>query len=66
MTDYRVGEEVLYDGEVYVVSAKSEQAPYSYRLLASRPGGTRFIWVEERRLNKIDSYLRALDDTTSY
>lgn len=66
MIDYRVGEEVLYDGEIYVISAKSKQAPYSYRLLASRADGARFTWAEEGRLNKIDSYLRPRDDTTDY
>jgi hypothetical protein len=66
MDGYQVGEEVLYDGDIYVVSARGPTPPYRYRLIASRPGGTRFIWAEEDELDRIDNYLRPLDDTERY
>lgn len=66
MRTYQVGEEVQFDGDIYVVSARSGQAPFRYRLLASKPQGTRFAWAEERELSAMDSYLRVLDDTNRY
>ncbi|MEX2542504.1 MAG: hypothetical protein WD314_11875 [Trueperaceae bacterium] len=66
MRTYQVGEEVRFDGEVYVVSARSRQAPFRYRLLASKPDGTRFVWADERELSAMESYLRAFDDTRRY
>jgi hypothetical protein len=66
MRTFEVGEEVLYDGEVYVVSARGAQPPFRYRLLASRPAGTRIAWADEDQLGRMETYLRALDDTSSY
>lgn len=66
MNGFSVGEEVLFDDEVYVVSARSGDAPRRYRLLASRPDGTRFVWATEEELHPMDRYLRSRDDTTGY
>lgn len=66
MSRFDVGEEVRYDGEVYVVSAKTKDAPARYRLLASRTGGARFVWALESQLSRMDSYLRSRDDTAGY
>jgi hypothetical protein len=66
MRSFEVGEEVLYDGDVYVISARSPAPPFRYRLLASRPGGTRFVWADEDRLARMEPYLRSLDDTSRY
>jgi hypothetical protein len=66
MRRFEVGEEVLYDGDVYVVSARGREPPFRYRLLASRPDGTRIVWADEDRLGRMETYLRALDDTSRY
>lgn len=57
---------MVYDDEIYVVSAMTAQPPFRYRLLASRPEGTRFQWVDEALLEEVDSYLRPRDDTPDY
>lgn len=66
MSRFDVGEEVRYDGEVYVVSAKTDSQPVRYRLLASRTGGTRFVWALESQLGRMESYLTSSDDTAGY
>lgn len=66
MSRFDIGEEVRYDGEVYVVSSISATEPVRYRLLAVGAGGTRFVWALENQLGKMDSYLRSRDDTSSY
>lgn len=63
MQRFEVGEEVVYDGQVFVVSARSAAPPFRYRLLASTAEGTRFVWAEESQLAKMERYLTALDDT---
>ena len=66
MGKFDVGEEVRYDGEVYVVSSVSASEPVRYRLLAVGTGGTRFVWALENQVGKMESYLRSRDDTSSY
>ena len=66
MSRFDVGEEVRYDGEVYVVSARIAEDPVRYRLLASRTGGARFVWALESQLSPMESYLNSRDDTSSY
>lgn len=66
MSKFSVGEEVRYDGDVYVISSRVDGPVPRYRLLASRPGGTRFQLVEEDQLQEIESYLNSRADTDSY
>ena len=66
MSRFDVGEEVRYDGEVYVVSARSDEEPVRYRLLASRTDGARFVWALESQLSPMESYLKPHDDTAGY
>lgn len=66
MSKFTVGEEVRYDGDVYVISSRVDGPVPRYRLLASRPGGTRFQLVEEDQLQEIESYLNSRADTDSY
>ncbi|HEX7004471.1 MAG TPA: hypothetical protein VF168_09830 [Trueperaceae bacterium] len=61
-----MGKRFLYDGEVYVVSARTEDDPARYRLLASRTGGARFVWAHESQLSPMESYLEPDDDTARY
>jgi hypothetical protein len=67
---FSIGEEVRYDGRVYVVSvylpAGPDASPGRYRLLACGPRGTRHVWAEEDRVAEIESYLRSRSDTEEY
>jgi hypothetical protein len=70
MARFTVGEEVRFDGAIYVISAylpptSLEALAGRYRLLACAPGGTRHVWAEEARISEIDSYVRPQDDTSS-
>jgi hypothetical protein len=70
MARFTIGEEVRFDGAIYVVSAylppaSGDDLAGRYRLLACSPGGTRHVWVEEARISEIDSYVRPQDDTSS-
>ena len=67
MAKFFVGEEVRYDGEVYMISGMLTDGPDQYyRLLATRPGGTRFEIVREDRLQRMENYLTARNDTAAY
>ncbi|MEX2536485.1 MAG: hypothetical protein WD273_12890 [Trueperaceae bacterium] len=66
MSRFSVGEEVRYDDDVYVVSSVTAVEPFRYRLLASRTGGTRFVFAQEGQLKEMESYLRPRDDTLDY
>lgn len=61
-----MGEEVLYDGERYVVWGMSDEEPKRYRLLASGKGGAKIVWVAHEDLAKLERYTKATDDTSRY
>ena len=63
MTTFTVGEEVLYEGERFVVSERSAEPPYRYRLLATTPRGARMVWARHEQLDKMRAYTRPIDDT---
>lgn len=63
MATFTVGEEVLFEGERFVVGDKSAEPPYRYRLLATRPDGARIVWAWHQELSKLASYHQARDDT---
>ena len=63
MTSFSVGEEVLFEGQRYVISTAPAQPPYRFRLLASTPAGARVTWARVEDLHKIESYTRPRDDT---
>jgi hypothetical protein len=65
MVSFSVGEEVLYQGERYVISTASPRPPYQYRLLATTPEGAKVQWALAADLTKMERYTRALDDTRS-
>ena len=62
VTTYTYGEEVIYDGERYVIAGISETEPYRYRLLATTPQGAKFLWVTGRDLKKIKAYTESRYD----
>ncbi len=57
------GEEVLVDGERYVISAIDGGPPMRYRLLATTARGPVVRWATHHELRKIETYTTALDDT---
>jgi hypothetical protein len=63
MNTFTVGEEVLYDGERYVVSELRPGQTYQVRLLQTTSSGARMPWVEVSDLRKIEVYTRPRDDT---
>ena len=63
MASFSVGEEVLYEGQRYIISTAPAQPPYRYRLVATTPQGARMVWATAEQLGKIESYTRPRDDT---
>ncbi len=63
MPSFSAGEEVLYQGQRYVITTASAEPPYRFRLVASTPTGTRVTWARPEQLHKIESYTRPVDDT---
>lgn len=63
MTTFTIGEEVLFEGERYVVSELRAGELYPVRLLQTTRTGARMPWVRLQDLNKIAAYTTALDDT---
>jgi uncharacterized protein YigE (DUF2233 family) len=62
MIRFSVGEEVLFEGDRYVVS-QVDPASERVRLLATTAEGAQVVWTTLGRLLKIDAYTRAHDDT---
>ena len=62
MPSFSVGEEVVYEGERYVISA-IEGSRGRYRLLATTPAGARIVWAAHGDLAKMARYTTADDDT---
>lgn len=68
MSTFTIGEEVMYDGERYVVSElrpslPGQPEPYQVRLLRTTRSGARMPWVQLSKLRKMDVYTQAHDDT---
>lgn len=57
------GEEVLVDGERFVISAIEGDPPTRYRLLAVTDHGPRVLWAAAAQLRKIEAYTRPRNDT---
>jgi hypothetical protein len=60
---YNVGEEVLFDGERYVIGGLSDGPAYRYRLLATSSQGARVVWAQPQHLSRLSSYTLPRDDT---
>lgn len=60
-----VGEEVLYEGDRYVIAGRRD-GPYGYRLLSSsgrHSGDGKIVWAAERELKPLKSYTDPRFDT---
>ena len=66
VTTFTMGEEVLYDGERYVIWGVSEAGPHRYRLLASTPKGARVVWAPPEKLEPMRRYTTPNNDTARY
>ncbi|HRP45993.1 MAG TPA: hypothetical protein PLT07_00460 [Trueperaceae bacterium] len=64
MATFSTGEEVLYQGERYVISTSSPRPPYQFRLLTTTPEGARVVWAAASELTKMERYTRPINDTT--
>lgn len=62
---FTVGEEVLYEGDRYVVSEIETGKTYRYRLLTTTPKGMRFAWANQGELEKMMNYTTPVNDTAS-
>jgi hypothetical protein len=63
---FTMGEEVLFEGERYVIWGISEDEPKRYRLLATTSKGAKMLWVNPNELQKMKHYTEPQDDTTKY
>ncbi len=63
MATFTIGEEVIYDGERYVITLRQPQPPYRYRLVRTTAGGPQLAWVEGDDLRKISAYTEPRADT---
>lgn len=59
---FSIGEEVLYEGERFVI-AGTRAGPYPYRLLATRSSGTRIVWAAPSQMAPMRAYTDPRDDT---
>ena len=63
MATFTIGEEVIYDGERYVITLRQPQPPYRYRLVRTTAYGPQLTWVEADDLSKISAYTEPRADT---
>ncbi len=63
MASFQIGEEVLYQGDRYILAGIASSGLSRYRLLACTPEGTRVVWASEQQLKPVERYRTPLDDT---
>jgi hypothetical protein len=63
---FTMGEEVLFEGDRYVIWGISENEPKRYRLLATTNQGAKIIWANPKDLEKILKYTNPQNDTAKY
>lgn len=63
---FSVGEEVMFEGERFVIADISDSEPIRYRLLATHVKGTQIEWASKKQVKKIVSYTKTYDDTALY
>lgn len=60
---FKIGDEVLYQGERYSISIARLTEPYRYRLVRTTSDGAEVVWAQEGEIQKIETYTRPRDDT---
>lgn len=63
MATFTIGEEVLHDGERFVITLRQPLPPYRYRLVRTTRDGPEVTWVEADELSKIERYTEPKLDT---
>ena len=63
MATFTIGEEVMYEGERYVITLRQPQPPYRYRLVRTTSRGPVVAWAVADELEKIRSYTEPRWDT---
>ncbi|HLV11791.1 MAG TPA: hypothetical protein VKY42_05015 [Trueperaceae bacterium] len=63
MATFTIGEEVLYEGERYVITLRQPQPPYRYRLVRTTADGPEVRWALGDDLAKITAYTEPRQDT---
>ncbi len=63
MRTVRTGEEIHYRGQRWTVSQVDPARMNPYRLVRTEPTGTEVEWVTREQLERIQSYVRAVEDT---
>ncbi len=63
MATFTIGEEVLLDGERFVITLRQPLPPYRYRLVRTTPYGPEIAWAEPGELGKIERYTTPRQDT---
>lgn len=63
MATFTIGEEVMYEGERYVITLRQPQPPYRYRLVRTTAHGPEVAWARGEELDKIKAYTEPRADT---
>ena len=63
MATFTIGEEVLLDGERFVITLRQPSPPYRYRLVRTTATGPQVAWAEPDDLAKIERYTTPVPDT---
>ncbi len=63
MATFTIGEEVLLEGERFVITLRQPLPPYRYRLVRTTPTGPEVTWAELGDLAKIERYTTPRQDT---
>ncbi len=63
MATFTIGEEVLLDGERFVITLKQPSPPYRYRLVRTTEQGPQVAWAEPDELQNIERYTTPRADT---
>lgn len=63
MRPFTIGEEVIYDGERYVITTIRPEDPYEFCLIRTGMDGAEIVWANSPQLQRMEQYLMEQDDT---
>lgn len=64
MRPFTIGEEVLYDGERFVITTSRPPEPYEFTIARSGAEGAQILWANSSQLKRISQYVDPKDDTS--